>query len=99
MTPTLPGSHLGNVMMWIEQHEAVKMYARFFKKRYGRSAGKRARERAEELKRKGDLRGHEIWNGVARETDQPTKTPPAAYTQSKRQKQLGPTACASERPI
>ena len=59
--------------MWIEQHEAVRMYARFFKKRYGRSANKRVREKAEELKRQGDLRGHEIWTDVAREMEQPTR--------------------------
>lgn len=57
--------------MWVEQHEAVKIYARFFKKLHGRAAGKRVREKAEELKRKGDLRGHEIWTAVAREMEQP----------------------------
>jgi hypothetical protein len=58
-------------VVWVEQHEAVKIYARFFKKRHGRAAGKRVREKAEELKRKGDLRGHEIWTAVAREMEQP----------------------------
>ena len=64
--------------MWIERHEAVKMYARFFKKRHGRAASKRVREKAEELKRKGDLRGHEIWNDVARELEQLTDTSSSA---------------------
>src|SRR5262245_10845977 len=64
--------------MWIDQHEAVEMYARFFKKRHGRSASKRVREKAEELKRKGDLRGHEIWNDVAREMEQLADTSAAA---------------------
>ena len=64
--------------MWIDRHEAVQMYARFFKKRNGRFASKRAREKAEELKRKGDLRGHEIWNDVAREMEQLTDTSSSA---------------------
>ena len=60
--------------MWIERPEAVKMYARFCKKRYGRAASTVVREKAIELKLKGDLRGHEIWNEVACEIEQSAVT-------------------------
>ena len=69
-----PGDEDVHLAVAEAQHEAVKMYARFFKKRYGRSASKRVRVKAEEFKRKADLRGHEVWNDVAREMEQSSDT-------------------------
>ena len=61
--------------MWIELPEAVKIYARFCEARYGKSAIKSVRDKARELKRKGDLEGHRIWNDVAEEIEQSIVTP------------------------
>jgi len=66
--------------MWIELPEAVKMYARYCERRYGVAACQKVRERADELRRKGDLRGQQIWNDVAREIERPTVTPASPKT-------------------
>jgi hypothetical protein len=60
--------------MWIELPEAVKIYARFCKARYGSGAGKAVREKANELKRRGDIHGHRIWTEVAEQIEHPTGT-------------------------
>jgi hypothetical protein len=62
--------------MWIALPEAVTIYARFCQARYGTGAGKAVRDKARELKRKGDLQGHEIWNKVAQEIDHLARTRP-----------------------
>jgi len=61
--------------MWIELPEAVKIYARYCSARYGTAASKRVRRKADELKRIGDLEGHQIWHEVAREIEQSTAVP------------------------
>jgi hypothetical protein len=61
--------------MWIQFHEAAKIYARFCEARYGTVASRTVREKAQELKRKGDLDGYHVWNDVARQIEHPTVTP------------------------
>jgi len=60
--------------MWIKLPEAVKMYARFCEARYGTSASKTVREKAQQLKLKGDLQGHQIWIDVAAEIEHASVT-------------------------
>jgi len=50
---------------FVTKGDAIEMYARFFSARYKRTAAKRARETADQLKRKGDESGYVIWNEVA----------------------------------
>jgi hypothetical protein len=50
------------------------MYARLCETRCGRAASKTGREKAQELKRKGDVQGHKIWNDVAEEIEQRNAT-------------------------
>ena len=66
--------------MWIALPEAVRMYARFCEARYGTAASKAVREKAKELKRKGDLQGYQIWNDVAGEIERSTVTHPSPNT-------------------
>ena len=52
--------------------DAVKIYARFCRARYGAAAIKMVRDKAVELRLKGDLHGHQVWNDVARELEHST---------------------------
>ena len=61
--------------MWIALPEAVSMYARFCQARYGTAAIKTVREKAQELKRKGDIQGHKVWSDVAREIEHSDRPP------------------------
>jgi hypothetical protein len=45
------------------------MYARFCQARYGTSAAKVVREKAQEFYLKGDLQGYKIWSDVEREIE------------------------------
>jgi hypothetical protein len=60
--------------MWIALPEAVTMYARFCRARYGMVASKMVRAKARELRLKGDFQGHKIWTDVAREIEHSTGT-------------------------
>lgn len=52
--------------MWmVTEAEAVEMYARYYAARHKTTASQRARETANSLQTKGDLKGHKIWNAVA----------------------------------
>jgi hypothetical protein len=51
--------------MWIGTEDAVKIYARFCCAHDGAAAVSKARHRAQQLKRVGDLEGHRVWNAVA----------------------------------
>jgi len=53
--------------MWISSEDAIKIYARFCRAHYGASAVRKVRDRARELKQRGDLEGHHVWNDVADE--------------------------------
>jgi hypothetical protein len=58
--------------MWITFPQAVSIYARYFRARHGLIASKIAAEKAQQLKERGDLQGHQIWSDVAREIDRLT---------------------------
>ena len=68
--------------MWLPtREEAVEIYARFCLSHYGANARERAQVRAEQLARKGDADGEQIWSEVARkiETMQPGRAPPSLW--------------------
>jgi hypothetical protein len=52
--------------MWVPtQDEAIVMFARFLKARYGTAASVVVRNTAKKLQDEGDLEGQKIWNAVA----------------------------------
>lgn len=55
--------------MWITTDQAVEMYARFFRSRYGANAGKFADEKTAELRNAGDSDGERVWTQVRREIE------------------------------
>lgn len=55
--------------MWITQDEAVTMFARYCRARFGKSASHRVRAKANSLEKRGDLRGQQVWNKVADELE------------------------------
>ena len=59
--------------MWITEDEAVVMFARYCRARFGRSASRRVRARARALGKRGDAKGHYIWNRVAEEIEKLAK--------------------------
>jgi hypothetical protein len=63
------GCHLP---MWITLPQAVSIYARYFRARHGPNASKIAVDKAQQLKERGDLQGHQIWSDVAREIERLT---------------------------
>jgi len=56
-------------MTWITHHDAVEMYARFCRARYGTTAEETVRARALDLEKMGDLEGYRAWNEVAAEIE------------------------------
>jgi hypothetical protein len=58
--------------MWITFPQAVSIYARYFRARHGPNASKIAVDKAQQLKERGDLQGHQIWSDVAREIERLT---------------------------
>jgi hypothetical protein len=56
-------------MTWVTQQDAIEMYARFCRARYGATAEETVRARALDLEKKGDLEGHRVWNEVAVEIE------------------------------
>ena len=59
--------------MWITQGEAVVMFARYCRARFGKSAARRVRAKAKALEKRGDIKGHEIWDRVAAELEKKTQ--------------------------
>ena len=55
--------------MWITEDEAVVMFARYCRARFGVSASRQARGKAKSLRKRGDLRGGAVWNKVADEIE------------------------------
>jgi len=55
--------------MWITQDEAVVMFARYCRARFGRSASHRVRAKAKVLEKRGDIKGHQVWTKVADELE------------------------------
>ena len=50
--------------MWITAEEAIEIYARYCKARFGRKAANFTRRRAMELRKLGDVEGERIWTAV-----------------------------------
>jgi len=59
--------------MWITSDEAVVMFARYCRARFGTAASQQVRAKAKELERRGDIEGHDIWNRVAEEIENRTR--------------------------
>jgi len=57
--------------MWITQDEAVVMFARYCRTRFGDAATQqvRAKAKAKALRKRGDAEGYRVWNKVAREIE------------------------------
>jgi hypothetical protein len=70
--------------MRITSDEAVVMFARYCRARFGIKASEQVRAKAKKLKERGDIEGHEIWNKVAQEIekikkkDANSRRPPAS---------------------
>ena len=56
-------------VMWITTEEAVTMYARFCRARFGVRAKDMVLAKADKLEAAGDLEGKRIWGDVARALD------------------------------
>jgi hypothetical protein len=55
--------------MWLTHEDAIVMYARFCRARYGVNAYEKVKKRATQLARTGDLPGEKIWTEVAAEIE------------------------------
>ena len=55
--------------MWITPEEAVVIYARFCRARFGARAKDVVSAKARDLEKCGDLEGKRVWTEVARELD------------------------------
>jgi hypothetical protein len=53
--------------MWIDLADAIKIYARMCRARYGRAGRTLILARAEELRRRGDIEGADVFEQVAHE--------------------------------
>jgi len=60
--------------MHIDLDDAIKIYARFSRARFGRGAKKRALKTVEQLRRKGDHAGAAVWERLAAEIDRAPST-------------------------
>lgn len=56
--------------MWITTDQAIDIYARYCKARFGARATKLARARMAELRDSGDVEGERIWEEVSRRVEQ-----------------------------
>ena len=56
--------------MWITTDQAIDIYARYCKARFGARATKLARARMAELRQSGDVEGERIWEEVSRRVEQ-----------------------------
>ena len=50
--------------MFITHEQAIEMYARFCRARYGANASETVRATATRLAKTGDLEGEKVWNAV-----------------------------------
>jgi len=55
--------------MWITQDEAVVMFARYCRARFGKAASQQVRAKAKALRKRGDIEGWRVWNKVAQEIE------------------------------
>ena len=60
--------------MHITQNEAVTMFARYCRARFGKKAVHRVRQKAKALQKRGDVEGHAVWNKVADEIERARST-------------------------
>jgi hypothetical protein len=66
--------------MWISSDQAVEMFARYCRARFGKTASKTVRAKAHALHKRGDIEGHTVWSKVAEEIEKHGK--PRARRQS-----------------
>jgi hypothetical protein len=66
--------------MWITSDEAVVMFARYCRARFGETASREVRAKARKLKKRGDIEGYDIWNKVAEEIEKSTESNEAPPT-------------------
>ena len=66
--------------MWPTHEDAVVMYARFCRARYGFNAYDKVKKRAKQLARSGDLAGEKIWSEVAAEIQKEPTARQAVYS-------------------
>jgi hypothetical protein len=56
--------------MWITTDQAIDIYARYCKARFGARATRMMRARVAELRQSGDVEGERIWSEVSRRVEQ-----------------------------
>ena len=59
--------------MQITPDEAVEMFARYCRARFGETATQKVRAKAKALHERGDTEGHAVWNKVADEIEKRSK--------------------------
>jgi len=64
--------------MWITTEQAIDIYARYCKARFGARATRLARARVAELRKSGDVEGERIWNEVSRRVEEQTRPTPSS---------------------
>jgi len=62
--------HYGGFHMHVTSDQAVVMFARYCRARFGTAASRTVRAKAKTLRKRGDFEGHDVWNRVADEIDQ-----------------------------
>jgi hypothetical protein len=55
--------------MLITSDQAVSMFARYCRARFGKKAVQKVRATAKTLQKRGDAQGHDVWNRVADEIE------------------------------
>ncbi len=61
--------------MWITTNDAVVMFARHCRARFGKAARRPVRAKATALRKRGDLAGERVWTRVAEEIERNTVSP------------------------
>ena len=75
--PRVVESKPASPCMWITTDQAIDIYARYCKARFGARAPKLARARVAELQKSGDVEGERIWNEVTRRVEEEVRVPHA----------------------
>jgi hypothetical protein len=63
------------ICMWITMDEAITMFARYCRSRFGDAAIEQAKAKAKLLQKRGDAEGHRVWNQVAVEIEKQRQRP------------------------
>jgi hypothetical protein len=61
--------------MHIDLNEAITIYAKAYKSRFGRRARRKVLETVQTLRARGDIDGAAVWERVAGELDRPSSRP------------------------